>query len=93
VLGPFLLDIGLNEVEANDAKLLGERIDYLCMKVDQWAPRIGRDGAWVGAGVRPGEDKPLCWWRKRGVQGVRVLYGNLTIQDAAQPPVAGAIPE
>jgi outer membrane lipoprotein-sorting protein len=89
VLGPILREIGVNETEAQDAKSLGERIDYLCMKVDQWATIIsGKNGAWTGAGVRPGEDKPLCWWRTPGVKNVRVLYGNLTIHDADQPPAS-----
>jgi outer membrane lipoprotein-sorting protein len=89
VLGPILREIGVNETEAQDAKSLGERIDYLCMKVDQWATIIsGQNGAWTGAGVRPGEDKPLCWWRTPDVKNVRVLYGNLTIRDADQPPAS-----
>ena len=86
MLGPILREIGVNEVEAHDAKALGERIDYFCMKVDQWASQIGRNGAWVGTGVRPGEDKPLCWWRSSDAEKVRVLYGNMTIRDADQLP-------
>jgi len=88
MLGPLLWQIGVNAAEAHDAKTLGERIDYLCMKVDQWETRVGRDGAWIGKGVRPGEEKPLCWWRKPGAENVRVLYGNLTIRDADQPPAS-----
>jgi outer membrane lipoprotein-sorting protein len=86
VLGPILREIGVSNAEAQDAKALGERIDYLCMKVDQWADLIGRHGAWIGEGVQPGEEKPLGWWRKPGAENVRVLYGNLTIRDADQPP-------
>lgn len=87
VLGPILREIGVNETEAQNIKTLGERVDYLCMKVDQWATIIShQNGAWIGTGVRPSEDKPLCWWRTPGVKNVRVLYGNLTIRDADQPP-------
>jgi outer membrane lipoprotein-sorting protein len=89
VLGTILREIGVNEAEAQDTKTLGERIDYLCMKVDQWATIIGRqNGAWIGTGTRPGEEKPLCWWRTPGAKNVRVLYGNLTIRDADQPPAS-----
>jgi outer membrane lipoprotein-sorting protein len=89
VLGPILPLIGVTEADAQDAKTLGERIDYLCMKVDVWATLISRqNGAWVGEGVRPGEAKPLCWWRKPGAKDVRVLYGNSTIRDADQPPAS-----
>jgi len=86
VLRPILSEIGITEADAQDAKRLGERIDYLCMKLDQWASLISRNGAWIGNGVRPGEDKPLCWWRKPKAERVRVLYADLTIRDADQPP-------
>ncbi len=36
-------------------------------------------------GVRPGEAKPLCWWKDGGQ--IRVLRGDLTIVDTDQPPV------
>jgi outer membrane lipoprotein-sorting protein len=88
VLGPILLEIGITEAVAQDAKAIGEHIDYLCMKADQWGTRISRHGAWIGKGVRPGEEKPLCWWRKPGDGNVRVLYGNLTIRDSDQPPAS-----
>ncbi len=55
------------------------------MKLDQWEHDISRRGGWVGTGVRPGEAKPLCWW-KDGSR-IRVLRGDLTIVDADQPPV------
>lgn len=64
------------------------RIDYLCMKLDQWESIISRDGGWVGEGVRPGEHQPLCWWRESGSNEVRVLYADLTIRSADEPPVA-----
>jgi outer membrane lipoprotein-sorting protein len=86
VLRPVLSQIGITEIDAQDAKKLGLRIDYLCMKLDQWATLITGDGAWIGGGVRPGEDKPLCWWRKPKAEHVRVLYADLTIRDADQPP-------
>jgi outer membrane lipoprotein-sorting protein len=89
VLSPILRKIDINEAEAQDAKALGERIDYFCMKADQWATVISREnGAWIGEGVRPGEEQPLCWWRTPGTRNVRVLYGNLVIRDADQPPVS-----
>ncbi|MCU0714020.1 MAG: hypothetical protein MUC43_18330, partial [Pirellula sp.] len=56
-----------------------------CMKLDQWELDISQTGGWVGTGVRPGEAKPLCWW-KDGSR-IRVLRGDLTIVDADQPPV------
>lgn len=87
-LGPILTAIGISHVDAQDPKLLQQRIDYLCMKVDQWSSFITANGRWVGEGVRPGENKPLCWWRQRGAQNVRVLYADLTIRDADQPPTS-----
>ena len=76
--------IGISVSESRDSKLVQQRIDFLCMKLDQWTHRISRTGGWVGAGVQPGESKPLCWW-KDGDQ-IRVLKGDLTIVDADQPP-------
>jgi hypothetical protein len=76
--------IGISQTEASDRSLLQKRIDFLCMKLDQWAYDINRTGGWLGMEVRPGEAKPLCWW-KDGSQ-IRVLRGDLTIVDADQPP-------
>src|SRR5439155_21517514 len=62
-LEPVLDDLGLTVAEAQDAKILQQRIDFLCMKTDQFADVILGTGAWVGGGVKPGDkDKPLCWW-------------------------------
>ena len=77
--------IGIGPTEANDPSLVQKRIDFLCMKLDQWELAISQRGGWVGTGVRPGESKPLCWW-KDGSR-IRVLRGDLTIVDADQPPV------
>ena len=76
--------IGIRQTEASDPSLVQKRIDFLCMKLDQWEHDISRRGGWVGTGVRPGEAKPLCWW-KDGSR-IRVLRGDLTIVDADQPP-------
>ena len=76
--------IGIRQAEASDPSLVQKRIDFLCMKLDQWEHDISRRGGWVGTGVRPGEAKPLCWW-KDGSR-IRVLRGDLTIVDADQPP-------
>ncbi len=76
--------IGISQSEASDPSLLQKRIDFLCMKLDQWAYEINRTGGWLGTGVRPGEAKPLCWWKDGG--RIRVLRGDLTIVDADQPP-------
>ena len=76
--------IGIRPSEASDPSLVQKRIDFLCMKLDQWEHDISRRGGWVGTGVRPGEAKPLCWW-KDGSR-IRVLRGDLTIVDADQPP-------
>lgn len=76
--------IGIRQTEASDPSLVQKRIDFLCMKLDQWEHDISRRGGWVGTGVRPGEVKPLCWW-KDGSR-IRVLRGDLTIVDADQPP-------
>jgi hypothetical protein len=77
--------IGIGPTEANDPSRVQKRIDFLCMKLDQWELDISQTGGWVGTGVRPGEAKPLCWW-KDGSR-IRVLRGDLTIVDADQPPV------
>jgi outer membrane lipoprotein-sorting protein len=77
--------IGIGPTEASDPSLVQKRIDFLCMKLDQWEHDITERGGWVGTGVRPGEAKPLCWW-KDGSR-IRVLRGDLTIVDADQPPV------
>ncbi len=76
--------IGISPSDASDPSLVQKRIDFLCMKIDQWAGDIARKGGWIGTGVRPGEAKPLCWW-KDGSR-IRVLRGDLTIVDADQPP-------
>ena len=76
--------VGISQTEASDSVVVQKRIDYLCMKLDQWAGVIQRKGGWVGTGVRPGELKPLCWWRS-GNQ-IRVLRSDLTIFDAEQAP-------
>lgn len=78
--------IGISPSEASNPALVQKRIDFLCMKLDQWEHIITGKGGWVGAGVRPGEAKPLCWW-KAGKQ-IRVLRGDLTIVDADQPPAS-----
>jgi outer membrane lipoprotein-sorting protein len=77
--------IGISVAVSQDAALIQKRIDYLCMKLDQWEHKISRAGGWVGDGVRPGEQKALCWW-ENGDQ-IRVLQGDLTIVDADQPPM------
>lgn len=79
------VQIGLNAVDALDGELMQDRIDYLCMKVDQWEYTITKRGAWVGEGVKPGENKPLCWWKLPG-KNIRIVYGDLTIRDADEPP-------
>ena len=56
------------------------------MKADQWAHVISEHGAWMGAGVRPGETKPLCWWRKPRDEKFSVLYADLTLRDEECPP-------
>ena len=76
--------IGISPSEASDPSRVQKRIDFLCMKLDQWAGDIARKGRWIGTGVQPGEAKPLCWW-KDGSR-IRVLRGDLTIVDADQPP-------
>lgn len=76
--------IGISQTEASDPSLLQKRIDFLCMKLDQWTYDINRTGGWLGTGVRPGEAKPLCWWKDGG--RIRVLRGDLTIVDADQSP-------
>jgi hypothetical protein len=86
-LGNVLPALGLTPPEAQDPKVLQARIDYLCMKADQWDHHIERTGGWVGAGVKPGEARPLCWWRGPG-GGIRVLYGDLSVHDASEPPIA-----
>ncbi len=83
-LGDHFAEIGLSPAEFRDADAVQRRIDYLCMKLDQWESTIRRAGKWVGGGVLPGEPKLLCWWRDAG--GIRVLTADLTIQDAEQPP-------
>lgn len=76
--------IGISEVQAQDPKTLQRRIDHLAMKLDDWEHTISKTGGWVGTGVRPGEPKPLLWW-KDGEQ-IRVLLADLTIVDADDPP-------
>ena len=79
--------IGVNAADSRDGKIVQQRIDYLCMKTDDWEYYITKYGGWIGAGVNPGENAPLCWWKLPG-EGVRVLYGDLTIRDAVEPPKA-----
>lgn len=76
--------IGISQTAASDPLLVQKRIDYLCMKLDQWAGKVARTGGWVGTGVRPGEPKPLCWWKD--ASGIRILRGDLTIIGADQIP-------
>jgi hypothetical protein len=57
------------------------------MKADQWDHLIKQTGGWVGAGAKPGEARPLCWWTKPGGK-LRVLFADLTIHDASEPPIA-----
>jgi len=84
-LGPVLTSIGITQIEARAPNALQQRIDYLCMKADQWDSRVTRNGGWVGGGVAPGENKPLCWW-KIPSNGIRVLNADLTIVDAKVAP-------
>jgi outer membrane lipoprotein-sorting protein len=85
----MLNDLGLMIPQAQDRKLLQQRIDFLCMKADQFQTVILSTGRWVGGGVTPGDpDKPLCWWRPRKSDRVRVLYGDLTVREAPEPPAA-----
>lgn len=76
--------LGISVIESQDSAIVQRRIDYLCMKLDQWEHVISRTGGWVGNGVLPGEPKALCWWKDDGK--IRVLQGNLSIVDAKQPP-------
>lgn len=76
--------LGINDSAASDSSLVQKRIDFLCMKLDDWANIILRTGGWVGTGVRPGEVKPLCWWKDSGQ--IRVLRADLKIVNADQPP-------
>ena len=76
--------VGISQAAAIDPSLVQKRIDYLCMKLDQWAGNVARTGGWVGTGVLPGESKVLCWWKD--TNGIRILRGDLTIIDADQPP-------
>jgi outer membrane lipoprotein-sorting protein len=84
-LAPIRATLALSEDELNDPQVLQRRIDYLCMKLDQWKSLVNRSGGWVGAGVLPGETEPLCWWKLKD-QPIRVLYGDLTIREADQAP-------
>jgi outer membrane lipoprotein-sorting protein len=83
-LKDYWTTLGISMAESQDSKLVQRRIDYLCMKLDQWESDITRTGGWVGDGVRPGEPSPLCWWKADGK--IRVLRGDLSIVDADQPP-------
>ncbi|MCC6271626.1 MAG: hypothetical protein IT190_10145 [Microbacteriaceae bacterium] len=78
-------EIGISVTESQDSAAVQQRIDYLCMKLDQWKHRITRTGGWVGTDVRPGESKPLCWWRSAA--GIRVLGADLTIRESDHPPM------
>jgi hypothetical protein len=88
VLGPIFASIGVTPADAQDPKLIQERIDFLCMRLDQWESIISSDGAWTGEGVRPGEKKPLCWWRLPGGKPFRVLEADLTLHNAERPPMS-----
>jgi hypothetical protein len=88
VLGPIFASVGVTPADAQDPKLVQERIDFLCMRLDQWESIISADGAWTGAGARPGEEKPLCWWRLPGGKPFRVLDADLTIHNAERPPIS-----
>ncbi len=47
------------------------------------------DWHYAGKDVRLGEgDKPVCWWRPRGSQTYRVIYGDLSVRpaDASELP-------
>ena len=83
-LGDHFAEIGITVSESQNSAAIQQRIDYLCMKFDQWQHKILRNGEWVGTDVRPGESKPLCWWRD--AKGIRVLDADLTIHDASEPP-------
>jgi len=85
MLKPHLATIGLTDIAARDPAIMQKRIDYLCMKADQWDHTIEEFGGWVGEGIIPGEDKPLCWWKLPG-KGIRVLYADLKIRDAQVAP-------
>ena len=84
-LTPHLEVIGLTLTQAQDARTLSGRVDYLCMKLDQWERLISHRGGWVGTGVKPGEARPICWWQ-RPRKGIRVLNADLTVNDADAPP-------
>lgn len=84
-LTPHLEVVGLTLSQAQDARTLSRRVDYLCMKLDQWEHLITRHGGWVGTGVKPGEAEPICWWQLPG-KNIRVLNADLTINDAEAPP-------
>jgi outer membrane lipoprotein-sorting protein len=88
VLRPVFTAIGVTDADSQDPKALQARIDLLCMKLDQWAEVITRLGGWVGGGVRPGQKKPLCWWRLPVIPSIRVLDADLTIHNAERPPIA-----
>lgn len=50
------------------------------------------DFHYAGADVKPGEaGKPIAWWKPAGAQNYRVIYGDLTLKDAAaaELPKAG----
>jgi outer membrane lipoprotein-sorting protein len=78
--------LGISESEARDPALVQQRIDYLSMKLDDWASTIAFKGGWVGKGVRPGETKPLLWWRSE--DRIRVLLADLTIIESESPPAS-----
>jgi len=78
-------EIGISITESQDPAAVQQRIDYLCMKLDQWEHCITRTGGWVGTDIQPGEPKPLCLWRRTA--GIRVLGADLTIRESDHPPM------
>jgi prepilin-type processing-associated H-X9-DG protein len=65
-------------------------------KVMRMVGFAGDQDGWryVARGVKLGEaGKPVCWWRPKGSDTYRVLFGDLSVRDmthAALPPVAQA---
>ena len=81
-LTPITQRLALTDELLNDPKALQSRIDYLCMKADQFmSAHIERTGKWIG-GATPGTgEQPLCWW-KADTQEERyhLLLSNLTLR-------------
>lgn len=85
-LGPAFEAIGLSGAEARNPKTVQQRIDYLCMKLDEWSDIIKERGGWIGGGVSSGDAESLCWWKSYVTGEIRVLYADLTIKTSDQPP-------